>query len=127
MYVGVDKAAAVRMYEFVQEAWVEYRAELQAQHDALPELERPWLASRLALMDSTDMAVVVSQAQNEIAHLERQGLDIRPHRKRMNEEDLAERRAAYRDLTEVRLADCGHMMHHEQPEALARELERFLG
>ena len=38
----------------------------------------------------------------------------------------AERRAAYRDLTEVRLPDCGHMLHHEQPDALARELERFL-
>jgi type I restriction enzyme R subunit len=91
MYVGVDKAAAVRMYDYVQTAWAEHRAELQAQHDALPELERPWLASRLALMDSTDMAVVVSQSQNEIASLERHGLDIRAHRRRMVEEDLAER------------------------------------
>jgi type I restriction enzyme R subunit len=97
MYVGVDKAAAVRMYEYVQEAWTEHRAELQSHHDSLPELERPWLASRLALMDSTDMAVVVSQSQNEIAHLERQGLDIRPHRQRMNEEDLAERFKAAED------------------------------
>jgi type I restriction enzyme R subunit len=91
MYVGLDKAAAVRMYDYVQDAWAEHRAELQAQHDSLPELERPWLASRLALMDSTDMAVVVSQSQNEIAYLERQGLDIKPHRKRMNDEDLAEK------------------------------------
>jgi len=91
MYVGIDKAAAVHMFDCVQEAWTEYQAELQAQHDALPELERPWLASRLALMASTDMAVVVSQSQNEIAHLERQGLDVRPHRRRFNEEDLAER------------------------------------
>jgi len=97
MYVGVDKAAAVRMYDYVQEAWAEHRGELQAEHDALPELERPWLASRLALMDSTDMAVVVSQSQNEIAHLERHGLDIRPHRRRMNEEDLAERFKADED------------------------------
>ena len=42
-------------------------------------------------------------------------------------EDLAERRRAYRHLSEVQLADCGHMMHHDQPEALARELERFFG
>src|SRR3954469_1489613 len=42
-------------------------------------------------MQSTDMAVVVSQSQNEIAQLERQGLDIRPHRSRMNTEDLAEK------------------------------------
>ncbi|MEI2816843.1 MAG: hypothetical protein V9E99_10380 [Microthrixaceae bacterium] len=81
MYVGLDKAAAVRMYDYVQEAWAEHLAELRAQHDALPELERPWLASRIELMESTDMAVVVSQSQNEIAHLERHGLDIRPHRR----------------------------------------------
>jgi type I restriction enzyme R subunit len=91
MYVGLDKAAAVRMYDYVQEAWSEHLAELQEQHDALPELERPWLASRIALMESTDMAVVVSQSQNEIALLERHGLDIKPHRARMNSEDLAEK------------------------------------
>jgi type I restriction enzyme R subunit len=88
MYVGIDKAAAVRMYDFVREAWAEHLAELRAQHDALPELERPWLASRVELMESTDMAVVVSQSQNEIAELERHGLDIRPHRARMNAEPL---------------------------------------
>jgi pimeloyl-ACP methyl ester carboxylesterase len=42
-------------------------------------------------------------------------------------EDLAERRSAYSNLTEVQLADCGHMLHHDQPQALARELERFFG
>ena len=91
MYVGLDKAAAVRMYDYVREAWAEHLEELRTQHDALPELERPWLASRIELMETTDMAVVVSQGQNEIAHLERKGLDIRPHRKRMNNEDLAEK------------------------------------
>ena len=42
------------------------------------------------------------------------------------EEDLAERRAAFRDLREAILPDCGHMMHHDQPAALARVLEDFL-
>lgn len=91
MYVGLDKAAAVRMYDLVQEAWVAHLAELRAQHDALPELERPWLASRIELMESTDMAVVVSQSQNELKVLDDQGLDIRPHRARMINEDLAEK------------------------------------
>ncbi len=91
MYVGIDKAAAVRMYDLVQEEWPAYLAELRAQHDALPELERPWLASRIELMESTDMAVVVSQGQNEIAELERHGLDIKPHRQRMNTEELDEK------------------------------------
>ena len=91
MYVGLDKAAAVRMYDLIQEAWAEHLAELRAEHDALPELERPWLASRIELMETTDMAVVVSQGQNELKTLDDLGLDIRPHRERMNREDLAEK------------------------------------
>jgi len=91
MYVGLDKAAAVRMYDYVRQAWAEHLADLQAQHDALPELERPWLASRIDLMETTDTAVVVSQGQNEVSTLDKQGLDIRPHRARMNNEDLAEK------------------------------------
>jgi type I restriction enzyme, R subunit len=42
---------------------------------------------RLELLTS-DMAVVVSQGQNEIAEMADKGLDIRPHRKRMVDEDL---------------------------------------
>jgi len=124
MYVGVDKAAAVRVYDYVQEAWAEHRVELQARHDALPELERPWLASRLALMDSTDMAVVVSQSQNEIAHLERQGLDIRPHRKRMNEEDLAERFKADEDPLRIVFVCAMWMTGFDAPSVSTIYLDR---
>ena len=91
MYVGLDKATAVRMHDYVREAWSEHLDELRAQRDVLPELERPWLASRIQLMETTDMAVVVSQGQNEIADLNKRGLDVRPHRERMNREDLAEK------------------------------------
>jgi len=91
MYVGLDKAAAVRMYDYVREAWAEHLAALRVQHDTLPELQRPWLASRIELMETTDMAVVISQGQNEIGTLDKLGLDIRPHRARMNNEDLAEK------------------------------------
>ncbi|MEO5610360.1 MAG: type I restriction enzyme endonuclease domain-containing protein [Ornithinibacter sp.] len=42
-------------------------------------------------METTDMAVVVSQSQNELKMLDDQGLDIRPYRERMNCEDLAEK------------------------------------
>ena len=40
--------------------------------------------------------------------------------------DLERRRAAFRNLTEHTLPDAGHMMHHDQPEALAAVLEEFL-
>jgi len=39
---------------------------------------------------------------------------------------LGRRRASVRDLTLRRLSDCGHMMHWEQPEQLARLIEAFL-
>jgi type I restriction enzyme, R subunit len=97
MYVGIDKAAAVAMYDMVQAEWATHLAELRSQHDALPEAERPWLATRIELMETTDMAVVVSQGQNELAHLDAKGLNIRPHRQRMNDEDLAEK---FKDSTD---------------------------
>ena len=45
MFVSIDKATAVRMHDLVREEWAEHLAELRAEHDALPELERAWLAS----------------------------------------------------------------------------------
>ncbi|HEX6003900.1 MAG TPA: alpha/beta hydrolase [Burkholderiales bacterium] len=41
-------------------------------------------------------------------------------------EQLAERKGAFRDLHETWLEDCGHMMHHDQPERVARLIESFL-
>ena len=42
-------------------------------------------------MRGTDMAVVISQSQNEIGEMAERGLDIKPHRKRMVEEDLEDK------------------------------------
>ena len=91
MYVGIDKAAALAMHDLVQEEWAAHLEGLRAQHDAMPEAERPWIASRIELMESTDMAVVVSQSQNELRDLDAKGLDIRPHRQRMLNEALDEK------------------------------------
>ncbi len=52
---------------------------------------RDELLDRITFMERTDMAVVVSQSQNEIDDFKKKGLDIRPHRKRMVEEDLETR------------------------------------
>lgn len=40
--------------------------------------------------------------------------------------DYRERIQAVPQLTEARVEDAGHMLHHDQPEALARLLDRFL-
>jgi pimeloyl-ACP methyl ester carboxylesterase len=41
--------------------------------------------------------------------------------------DYAERIASFRDLRELVLEDCGHMVHHDQPRRLAQAIEAFLG
>lgn len=88
MYVGIDKATAVRMHDLVRLAWAEHLAQLEGRLATVAPADRPWLEGRIELMRATDMAVVVSQSQNELADLDAMGLDIRPHRRRMNDEDL---------------------------------------
>lgn len=41
-------------------------------------------------------------------------------------EQLAERKGAFRDYREMWIDDAGHMMHHDQPAAVARLIEEFL-
>ena len=45
---------------------------------------------------------------------------------KMSDEDYAERRACFRDITERVVEDAGHMMHHDQPGRLAQLLEDFI-
>ena len=88
MYVAIDKATAVRMFDLVEAEWARYRAELEAELAVAPEAGRAHLESLIEFMATTDMAVVVSQAQNEVADMKELGLDIAKHRKRMVGEDL---------------------------------------
>ena len=41
-------------------------------------------------------------------------------------EELAQRKAAFRDFREIELEDCGHMIHHDQPRRLAELIEDFI-
>jgi pimeloyl-ACP methyl ester carboxylesterase len=43
-----------------------------------------------------------------------------------NAGQLIERRAAFPRLQHVSIPESGHMLHHDQPEALARVIEAFL-
>ncbi len=44
-----------------------------------------------------------------------------------HEADYAARLACFRNVREVVMQDCGHMMHHDQPQQLAAILEGFMG
>jgi len=91
MLVCIDKATAVRMYNKVQDHWKTYLTDLKAQLAKAPKEQQEELQHKIQVMTSTDMAVVVSQGQNEVKELADKGLDILPHRKRMNEESLGEK------------------------------------
>ena len=89
MVISIDKATAVKMYDKVQEHWKAYLDGLQARLRATTAAEeRQALQETIQYMDETDMAVVVSQSQNEIDDLRARGADIAPHRQRMNTQDL---------------------------------------
>lgn len=88
MVICIDKATAVRMYDKVRKHWREKVARLRAQLDLATDVQREGIEKQIRELEETDMAVVVSQSQNEICQMEEKGLDIRPHRKRMVEEDL---------------------------------------
>jgi type I restriction enzyme R subunit len=81
--VSIDKATAVRMYDKVRRLWIaetERVRQLVTSGEASEETRQ-----RLRILESTDMAVVVSASQNEQAEMAARGLDITPHRKRLVE------------------------------------------
>ena len=92
MVVSIDKATAVKMYNKVHRYWNEYIDKLQKEHaKAIDDKVSEDVGKKIDYMKQTDMAVVVSQAQNEIEDLKAKGVDITPHRIRMNKEDLDEK------------------------------------
>lgn len=72
------------MKRAVQRLIVADEAALRTAHEA----EGVAIAERLQWLRELDMAVVVSQGQNEVDDLRRKGLDILPHRERMQKKDL---------------------------------------
>jgi type I restriction enzyme R subunit len=91
MMVCIDKATAVRMYDRVQVHWSAYLKRLRTELKSASRERQPQLEARIKRMSEIDMAVVVSQGQNEVSQLKAKGLDIIPHRKRMIDEDLDEK------------------------------------
>jgi len=87
MVVAIDKATALKMHDKVRKYWeMEIAvAKKRLAHYDLAEGSKNGLLERLRVLTTTDMAVIVSPGQNEIQQMQARGLDIAPHRKRMNE------------------------------------------
>ncbi len=100
MVVSIDKATALRMYDKVKTHWASETESVQKELGVLtyqtlggemsPEKARRdarigELKQRLHVLTSTDMAVIVSPGQNEIQQMQKLGLNIELHRRRMND------------------------------------------
>jgi type I restriction enzyme, R subunit len=98
MVVSIDKATALRMHDKVRRYWqadltsVKKELALLTTSQVKVDPERIHeLQQRLETLTTTDMALIVSPGQNEIEQMKKLGLDILPHRQRINEEPLDEK------------------------------------
>ena len=83
--IAVDKFTAVTMYDKVQAKWKHEIKALVGRVAATPnEIERVRLKRILDWMRKVEMAVVVSAENGEEEKFAARGLDIKPHRKRMD-------------------------------------------
>ena len=88
MVVSVDKYTCVKMYDKVQDHWKKeikrLVAEVSHTHE---EAHKARLKRTLDYMRSVEMAVVISEDAGEEERFTKLGLDIKPHRKKINEID----------------------------------------
>ena len=86
MVVSVDKYTTVKMYDKVQHYWAEEKkALIKERNNAKTKEERLELTERISYMNRAEMAVVISEDADEVEKFTAQGLDVVPHRKKMNE------------------------------------------
>lgn len=88
MFICVNKVTTVMMFDYVQEYWAEAIKEEEKKLRSMGQQEALEQQRKLDWMRSTEMAVVISQEQNEIANFEKWGLSIKPHRIKMEERRL---------------------------------------
>lgn len=88
MFVCLNKVTCVRMYNFVQTYWQEAIKALEASMKTASQQEAQELERKLKWMQETEMAVVISQEQNEIKTFAKWGLDIKYHRAKMEKREL---------------------------------------
>lgn len=88
MFVCVNKVTCVRMFDLARKYWDEKIAELERSLSSVSQQEAAELERKIAWMKETEMSVVVSQEQNEIQTFRNWGLDILPHRAKMEKRKL---------------------------------------
>ena len=88
MFVCLNKVTCVRMYDMVQKYWAEEIAALKGHIKQATQQEAQELERKLQWMMETEMAVVISQEQNEMQTFRKWNLDIQYHREKMEKREL---------------------------------------
>ena len=88
MFVCLNKVTCVRMYDLVQKYWAEEITRLEKTVKHATQQEAQELQRKLTWMKETEMAVVISQEQNEIQTFQKWGLDIKMHRQKIEKREL---------------------------------------
>lgn len=88
MFVCLNKVTCVRMFNFVQEYWIQEISSLRKQQKHASQQESLELERKIHWMEETEMAVVISQEQNEIQTFNKWGLDIILHRTKMEKRKM---------------------------------------
>ena len=88
MFVCLNKVTCVRMYNYVQEYWQEEIEALMDERKTASQQEAQELDRKIKWMMDTEMAVVISQEQNEIQTFKKWDLDIKSHRAKMEKREL---------------------------------------
>lgn len=88
MFVCVNKVTCVRMYNLAQKYWKIKIKELESELKHATQQEAQELQRKIDWMKETEMAVIVSQEQNEIQSFKNWGLDILPHREKMEKREM---------------------------------------
>ena len=88
MFVCLNKVTCVRMYNYVQEYWKEEIKKLERERKTASQQETLELDRKIKWMKETEMAVVISQEQNEIQTFKKWNLDIKTHREKMEKREL---------------------------------------
>ena len=88
MFVCLNKVTCIRMYNYVQEYWQDEIKALKSKLKTASQQETQELERKIEWMQKTEMAVVISQEQNEIKTFNKWGLDIKYHRSKIEKREL---------------------------------------
>ncbi len=93
MFITLDKLTAVKMYDLITAHWKKYVEQLEKEisRGGYGDQEQLEKKHELRWIKETEICVVVSSEQNEIQKFQKWGLDIEPHREKMNTQDLEAR------------------------------------